>query len=175
MLLPEAETDARCAGLAPTFDAWLRKQVAENVGYDQIVREILTVRLGGAGPARRERPTTRRPSRRRWPSTSPRTASPRTWRPARRGSSSASGSNAPSATTIPFAEWKRDQFWGLAAFFAGVAEAGQGRRARPDPRVADRRELAIPGTSRSSRRRSSTARSRSGGRRPTGASCWPTG
>src|SRR5262249_2917814 len=45
MLLPEAETDAQVRQLTPTFDAWLRKRIAEDVGYDQVVREVLTVRL----------------------------------------------------------------------------------------------------------------------------------
>ena len=45
-------------------------------------------------------PTTRAPSHRRWPTTSPRMPSPRTSPPARRGPSWASGSSVPSATTI---------------------------------------------------------------------------
>ena len=49
MLLPEADTDGQVRGLAPTFEAWLRKKVSEDAGYDQIVREVLTVRLGAPG------------------------------------------------------------------------------------------------------------------------------
>src|SRR5262249_28632492 len=46
----------------------------------------------------------------------------------------------------PFAHWKREQFWQLSAFFAGV------ERLRPDnalaaaPEVLDRRTILIPGT-----------------------------
>jgi hypothetical protein len=48
----------------------------------------------------------------------------------------------------PFADWKQDQFWQLAGFFAGV------KRLRPDnamaaaPEEFARRELSIPGTDR---------------------------
>src|SRR5262249_11394893 len=46
----------------------------------------------------------------------------------------------------PFARWKRDQFWKLAAFFAGVERHGDGMFAP----ISDdhRRELAMPTTDR---------------------------
>src|SRR5208282_2033028 len=47
MLLPEADADGQIRALAPTFEAWLRKKIAEEAGYDTIAREVLTVRLGG--------------------------------------------------------------------------------------------------------------------------------
>jgi hypothetical protein len=44
----------------------------------------------------------------------------------------------------PFSKWSRDQFWGLAAFYAGVEQQnGGGLR-----EVLDRRELTIPGSDR---------------------------
>ena len=49
----------------------------------------------------------------------------------------------------PFASWKREQFWSLAAFFADVPRPGgrtTRRHARRDPDAAPRRELTIPGT-----------------------------
>ncbi|HKI16438.1 MAG TPA: DUF1549 domain-containing protein, partial [Isosphaeraceae bacterium] len=49
LLLPEADTDDQVRGLTPTFEAWLRKKVADEAGYDQIVKEVLTVRLGSLG------------------------------------------------------------------------------------------------------------------------------
>ena len=48
----------------------------------------------------------------------------------------------------PFAQWKREQFWSYAAFFAGL-----GRQNQPDGspgairEIYDKRELAIPGAS----------------------------
>jgi hypothetical protein len=43
----------------------------------------------------------------------------------------------------PFGRWTRDQFWGLAAFFAGIDQQNGGLR-----EVFDRRELSIPNTDR---------------------------
>src|SRR4051812_39145421 len=46
LLLPEAESDAQARIPVATFEAWLRRKVAEGVGYDTMVREVLTARLG---------------------------------------------------------------------------------------------------------------------------------
>ncbi len=49
----------------------------------------------------------------------------------------------------PFARWKREQFWGYAAFFGGVQKQGDGdNQFGPIREIPDRRELAIPGTER---------------------------
>jgi Protein of unknown function (DUF1549) len=47
LLLPEADTDDAGRQVAGNFEAWLRKKVIEDAGYDRIVREILTAKLGG--------------------------------------------------------------------------------------------------------------------------------
>src|SRR5262249_37949471 len=43
----------------------------------------------------------------------------------------------------PFGRWSRDQFWGMAAFFAGVEQQGAALR-----EVLVRRDLSIPGADR---------------------------
>ena len=170
MLLPEAETDDQVRSADPDV-----RRLAPQAGRRG--RRLRPDRprgphgaAGRAGPARREPHRRDRPTRRRWPFTSPRTPSPRTWRPARRGCSWASGSNAPSATTIPFAQWKRDQFWGLAAFFAGVGRSRARTTGRPDPRGRRPPRAGDPGHDEGRQggvpRR---PRSRSGRRRTTGA------
>ena len=112
-----------------------------------------------AEPARRDP----RPSRRRSPSTSPRRASRRTSPPAPSRVFLGVRLECAQCHNHPFAKWKREQFWGLAAFFAGVQQAGHRRRLRRDPRgrrpprAGDPRHRA-----RSSRPRSSTAPSRPG-------------
>ena len=45
----------------------------------------------------------------------------------------------------PFAKWKREEFWGLAAFFAGVDKQGKDEGNGPIRESANRHELAIPG------------------------------
>jgi hypothetical protein len=48
----------------------------------------------------------------------------------------------------PFASWKRDQFWQMAAFFAGIrVQRGEGF-VQPTGELADKREISIPGTDR---------------------------
>ena len=43
------ETDDQ-AGVSPAgLEAWLRKKIDEDAGYDQIIREVLAARLGGGG------------------------------------------------------------------------------------------------------------------------------
>ena len=46
----------------------------------------------------------------------------------------------------PFAKWKREEFWGLAAFFAGVQKQGPDDGFGAIREVVSRHELAIPGT-----------------------------
>ena len=47
LLLPEADTEDLARQVAGNFEAWLRKKVIEEAGYDRIVREILTAKLNG--------------------------------------------------------------------------------------------------------------------------------
>jgi hypothetical protein len=147
MLLPEAETDAQVRQVAPTFEAWLRKCVSDNVGYDRIVREVLTVRLGGRGRPGGNALDPRAPS------------SPLAFYVAKDGKPENLAAGAArvflglrlecaQCHNHPFARWKREEFWGLAAFFAGVSKQGRDDvlgSIREDTRL---RELAIPGTSR---------------------------
>ena len=46
----------------------------------------------------------------------------------------------------PFADWKKDQFWGLAAFFAGLQTQRAGDVLIPLAEIPGKRELKIPGT-----------------------------
>src|SRR5262249_5716968 len=48
----------------------------------------------------------------------------------------------------PFAKWSRDQFWGLAGFFAGIETTQPNAFFAPLREVFDRRELVIPNTDR---------------------------
>ena len=46
----------------------------------------------------------------------------------------------------PFDKWKREQFWGYAAFFGGIVRQGQNGIFSQVREFPDRRELAIPDT-----------------------------
>jgi hypothetical protein len=146
LLLPEADTEDAARQVAGNFEAWLRKKVIEEAGYDRIVREILTARLAGrnadlAVDARGVNP------------------SPAGYYAAKEGKPEniASGVarvflgirlECAQCHNHPFASWKREQFWSLAAFFADLPPqaADDAISMRRDPDAAPRRELTIPGT-----------------------------
>jgi hypothetical protein len=126
VIVPEANTDVFLQAQAARFERWLRTRLAENAGYDRIVTELLT---GG-----------------------PRAADSSFYylAKANKPENLAAGVSrvflgvrieCAQCHNHPFAKWHREQFWQLAAFFAGV-EPG------PGAVVADARlvELSIPGT-----------------------------
>jgi hypothetical protein len=142
LLLPEADTEDQARAVVPTFEAWLRKKVAEEAGYDDIVREILTARLGGRNSSPYNRDAE---------------ASPAGFYFAKDGKPEnlAAGTarvflglrlECAQCHNHPFAKWKREEFWGYAAFFAGVRRQGADGAAGTIREVPGRRELAIPGT-----------------------------
>jgi hypothetical protein len=145
MLLPEAETDTQVRNLTPTFDAWLRKLVAEEAGYDRIVREVLTVRLGGLG---------RRGGNALDPRAVPSPLAYYVAKDAKPENLAAGASRTFLGVRLecaqchnhPFDHWRREQFWGLAAFFAGVSKQGKDEGHGAIREIADRREIAISGT-----------------------------
>ena len=146
LLLPEADTEDLARQFAGDFEAWLRKKVIEEAGYDRIVREILTAKLnsrnaavptmtmGGAVP------------------------SPAGYYLAKESKPEnlAAGVSrvflgirleCAQCHNHPFARWKREQFWSLAAFFAELPPAApENGVVRRDPNAPPRRELTIPGT-----------------------------
>jgi hypothetical protein len=145
LLLPEAATNAEVQAQVNGFNDWLRRQIAGNVGYDRMVRELLTVPFAG------ERVRPRTPAR-------PRDAGGSTplafylakdVKPENLAGSTAGlflGVKIECAQCHdhPSASWTRPQFWGYAAFFAGLQrDAGGGAAVRE---VFDRRELKIPGS-----------------------------
>ena len=139
------ETDDQ-AGVSPAgLEAWLRKKIDEDAGYDQIIREVLAARLGGGGNdivATAVEP------------------SPAAFYTVRGGKPEVIAGDAARAFlgirvqcaqchNHPFAKWKREDFWSFAAFFAGVPQQADDANAlRPAREDIQRRELTIPGTSR---------------------------
>ena len=125
-IVPEANADQFLLQQSQRFERWLRTRLAENVGYDRIVTELLT---GG-----------------------PRDADSGFYYVAKgnKPENLAAGVSrvflgvrieCAQCHNHPFAKWRREQFWQLAAFFAGV-------QPEPGAVVADRElaELPIPGT-----------------------------
>lgn len=130
--------------LTPYLEAWLTRQVRDNVPYDAMVRQLLTMPLGDrltSSSARPEEPT---------PLAFYQANELKPENLAAAASRLFLGVNLQCAQchNHPFADWKQDQFWQMAGFFAGV------RRLRPDnamaaaPEEFQRRELMVPGSDR---------------------------
>ncbi len=148
-MIPEIDSDPQAQALAPTFEAWLRDQVASNAGFDQVVREILTAKVGVDRTRNRA-------------SNNPASAEKPSPLPFYLAKDVKSENLAASTARLflgvrlecaqchnhPFASWTRDQFWSYAAFFSSL-EKSNGDDASPDPirERPERREASIPGTS----------------------------
>jgi hypothetical protein len=145
LLLPEATTSVQARFTVPGFEAWLRKQLVQNARYDAMVRELLTAPVGqqsmqniyAAGGQGEPTPLAFYLAKEIKPE------------------------NLAAATSRlflgiklecaechnhPFADWKREQFWGYAAFFAGLRAQRQGDFTQPGNEIADSRKVTIPGT-----------------------------
>jgi hypothetical protein len=147
LLIPEAGTNFEVQNQLTSFNAWLRKQVADNIPYDKTVRELLTVPFGSERVRPRSMP---RPQQ-----ADPQAPSPAAFylaKDARPENLAASTARLFLGVRIecaqchnhPTASWTRQHFWGYAAFFAGLQrtspEAGGAVR-----EVFDRRDIKIPG------------------------------
>ena len=142
VLMPEARSDERVRPLLGGFDTWLRGHLSQNTRYNQLVDEILTTPLARKGEGQEAR---------------------------RRGAEQSAiaffqakeiaPENLAAATSRiflgiriecaqchdhPFDEWKRQQFWSFASFFAGIERTGDGGVFGRVEEIFDRRELRIP-------------------------------
>jgi hypothetical protein len=142
LLLPEADTEDLARQVVRGFEAWLRRRVAEEAGYDKIAHEVLTAALS----RRADEPLAVRDD-----------PSPSAYYVAKEGSPEKIAASVArvflgvrlecaQCHNHPFAPWKRDQFWGFAAFFAGVPAVSQGDAVSAPRAEGPRRELTIPGT-----------------------------
>ncbi len=149
--LPETLAAPEQSYLGSEFEAWMREQLTKNTAYDQMVKEILTqpavnldrfYLLGGnarVNPAAFYQVKQNKPDEL-----------------AAGVARSFLGIKLECAQCHdhPFADWRREQFWGLAAFFAGLPrgyqlqEDGSLVLREPSGENFDRRELTIPGTER---------------------------
>jgi hypothetical protein len=143
LLLPEANAAFQVGVQPAIFELWLRKQFAENRGYDQIVRDLITVPFGdGRGdynPYRSER--------------NPTPISFYYAKEIKPESLGASTSRLFLGVKLdcaqchdhPFAKWTRQQFWQFAAFFSGFEVETRFGFIQNVREIKDRRELAISG------------------------------
>lgn len=148
LMIPEADSNPQAQLLAPSFDAWLREQIAANAGTDRIVRAILTAPVAEDRPRGQQ---ARDDTRLRGPSPLPFYVA----KDVKSENLAASTARlflglrleCAQCHNHPFASWTREQFWGYAAFFAGLEKRGAGEESQdPIREVPDRREATIPGS-----------------------------
>jgi hypothetical protein len=145
LLLPNLQDERELIIYAPVFKVWIRRQLAEDVPYDAIARAVLTTPVG-EGRALSILPYMRgaRPSPLGFYASND-------GKPENLAASTARiflGVRLECAQCHdhPTAKWKRDQFWSLAAFFAGIERQRQTDCDFYQYReVPGRRELAISG------------------------------
>jgi Protein of unknown function (DUF1549)/Protein of unknown function (DUF1553) len=148
LLVPEAKATVLAAFYAGDFQVWLRKQFTEGVGYDKIVRELLTVpAANGQMALNRAGAQDIKPS-------------PFAFIAAKEGKPenlAASTSRTFLGIRLecaqchnhPFATWKRDEFWGMAAFFAGIERRGNAAGVIfQGTDTPDKYEIEVPGSKR---------------------------
>jgi hypothetical protein len=146
LLVPESN-NGDVQGQINSFNDWLHKQFSENVRYDRMVGELLTVSFGGER-VRQRKMTRKEPSDADGPS-------PRAFylakgaKPEELAASTARlflGVRIECAQchNHPFASWTREQFWSYAAFFAGLQRESE--NAGLIREVFDRRDIKIPGS-----------------------------
>jgi Protein of unknown function (DUF1549)/Protein of unknown function (DUF1553) len=143
LLLPEAAADPRIAYFQPGFEAWLAERRRANVGFDAMVRELLTVPI-----SRPEEPP-------QFVLRDLRKANPVAFlaskqvEPAKIATSCVRiflgvRMECAQCHNHPFDRWTQRQFWSQAAFFAGLERKGRGPFA---PLVeADRRTIRMNDT-----------------------------
>ncbi len=148
LLLPETNSNFELQYLSPGFEGWLQKQVADNVSYDKMVRELLTVPLqANQDPMQAVQDVYAQAGQ----------VSPLSFYLAKEGKpENLADSTARLFLGIrlgcaqchhhPYAKWKREQFWEYAAFFNGIQRQGPNNIYSPIREVFDRHEVNIPGT-----------------------------
>lgn len=144
VLIPEVNADIQARYLVPGFEAWLRGKLQEDAPYDSIVREMLTVEI-----SRNNRRTQNYFQRLGEPTPIAFFQS----KQAKPENLAAAASRVFLGVRIecaqchdhPFDSWKQEQFWGFAAFFAGLQSSGDNVFS-PVSEIPDRREIAIPET-----------------------------
>jgi hypothetical protein len=133
----------------PGFRLWIEQQVRDNVPYDKMAREVLTVPVVGLGQPGVVRgvPNTAGPSPAAYYDANERKPE----NLAEHTSKVFLGVRLGCAQCHhhPFASWKKHQFWEFAAFFANVQplqRVGGGRLPQPMPDVGFKRTIGIPNT-----------------------------
>jgi hypothetical protein len=145
LLLPEASNNFLVQAQQSGFEDWLKQELTRNVGYDQMVRELLTAKIGGgAGPQALLESFGGTPGPQAF-------YSAKEYKPENLAAGTVRvflGVSVECAQchNHPFADWKKEQFWGMAAFFSGVKSQRLMDFLLPAGDDPDKHEVTLPGT-----------------------------
>lgn len=143
LLIPEASNNFIVRAQAPSFESWLKKQVAANVGYDRLVRDLVTAPIGSQGIGALLNGAGDESTLAFF--------SAKEFKPESLAASTARiflGVSVECAQchNHPFADWKREQFWSFAAFFSGMQSQRVQDFLLPGREIPEKNTLTIPGT-----------------------------
>ena len=144
--IPETAANPRARYFQPGFEAWLRERIRANVGYDCLVRELLTTPISN-DPAQTQ-PVLVKPG-------APNPLAFFAVKDGKPENLAAASARLFLGVQIecaqchdhPFARWQREQFWSQAAFFAGIERQGDSLF-NPLREDLGRRELGLPNSNR---------------------------
>jgi len=145
LLIPEAAGSFQVGFFAPDFEVWLRKQFAEGVGYDKLVRELLTVPVQN-GQQIFSNNGMGKPSS--FAFLAAKDGKPENFAASTSRLFLGIRLECAQCHNHPFAKWKREEFWGMAAFFAGVQRQGSGDALFQGTDAAEKHEIEMAGTKR---------------------------
>ena len=145
LLLPEASNNFLVQAQQGSFEEWLKKELGRNAGYDEMVRDLLTVKIGGGtGPLAILEGLGGNSSPNAY-------YLAKEFKPENLAAGTARiflGVSVECAQchNHPFADWKREQFWGMAAFFSGIKSQRQMDFLLPAGDDPEKHELTLPGS-----------------------------
>ena len=145
LLIPEANNSFIVKLQQNGFEAWLKDRVKTNASLAELARDLITARMTTTGPASIATSFTGQASPVAF-------FSAKEFRPENLAAATARvflGLNVECAQchNHPFANWKREQFWELAAFYSGMRSQTLMDFIVPSKEKPEQRELTIPGTS----------------------------
>lgn len=145
VLLPETETSLEQRFFVPAFESWLRQRLFQNVPYDQLVREILELTVD---PRQAANPFQPQPELNPLGFYQAKELKPENLAAATARMFLGVRLECAQCHDHPFDDWKQEQFWGYAAFFAGLnrpdGQMQMGDQGEPIFESLGARELAIP-------------------------------
>jgi hypothetical protein len=142
LLLPGANTNAQTRALAPPLEAWLRLRFAENTPYDRLVSELLTPAALPAAQPGAATAAALAPSPLAFFQVNE-------YKPENLAANTSRlflGTQVQCAQCHdhPFARWKREEFWSLAAFFSGSSVVAQAQGSAGNDGSTDDADAAQP-------------------------------